>query len=72
MTFSQNKKLSESWIDIANTTLADPTAEIQCPECGFASMEVVDVKTEDGVDRYVKCPECHAVNIITIKNGLGD
>ena len=59
----------EDWIEAAKLLVENPRAQVPCPECGLAFLEVEDEPLADEhTDRWLKCPSCGACNIIYLKN----
>ena len=57
--------LAQRWIDAAIILGNNPDANVLCPECGHANLEVIDAPTGDRLDRYLSCPSCKRYNVMS-------
>ncbi len=61
------KEESEKWVRAGIVLGKDPNAEVRCPECNSAILEVEDIPLGDDsskVERYLSCPACKACNVL--------
>lgn len=59
--------MRRQWISAGSVLAVDPRAQVLCPNCRTAVLEVEDVPAnEDGsiFARYLRCPHCGAVEIL--------
>ena len=58
------------WIEAGRILQSNPTANVQCPECGIGSLIVKDEwinELENRLDRYLICDNCGKWNVITMQ-----
>ena len=61
---------TKKWVEAAKILGRDPSRNVVCPVCGEANLVVADVPTpgnEVEFERYLRCPSCHAVNIMKMR-----
>src|SRR5258706_3821984 len=60
--------MSEDWIEAARVLGKNPSAQLPCPKCGLAFLQVQDVPLpNEHIDRWLKCPKCDAYGKIYMK-----
>jgi transcription elongation factor Elf1 len=56
------------WIEAANILSRDPMAQIACPTCGKAHLNVNDIKAYNGqMERILSCAACGAREFMLMK-----
>ena len=59
---------TEKWIEAGKILAADPDANVVCPRCGAAHLEVQDAPAGPAkIERHLICPSCGAYNAILMK-----
>jgi hypothetical protein len=55
------------WINAAIVLAGNPLAQVRCPVCDAANLEVIEVAWPDKShkDAYMSCPNCGARNVLT-------
>ncbi len=59
--------VEQKWLEAAKVLAVDPIQKVECPSCGAAYLEVVDVEPERVTtvfERHLICRECNASNSI--------
>lgn len=61
---------TQRWIEAGKLLAVDGGAQVSCPECALAVLEVRDTPTSvgpGGVERHLSCPRCGAYNAILLR-----
>lgn len=64
---------TERWINAGKFLADDPHAQVLCPKCEDALLEVQDVRNPrnpDELERILKCPRCGTTNILRLRRPL--
>ncbi|ETW93834.1 MAG: hypothetical protein ETSY1_37520 [Candidatus Entotheonella factor] len=60
----------KAWVEVGQAIAADAKAQVTCPVCAGATLEVWDVPWEvepKRWERHMKCPACGAYNSLRMK-----
>ena len=61
----------EQWVTAAERLVCESADNVECPECGTASLKVRDVEygwgTHRGWERYLICSHCKAYNAVNMR-----
>lgn len=60
----KNNPRVKEWIDAGKILAVDPSASVDCPDCGKAKLEVVDGRSGELLERWMKCPACGSFNTL--------
>lgn len=70
MTAIQSNKRKQ-WVAVAEKLVYSSAANVECPECGQASLKVRDVEygwgEGKGVERYMVCSQCKAYSSVNMR-----
>jgi predicted RNA-binding Zn-ribbon protein involved in translation (DUF1610 family) len=58
----------KKWLEAGKTLAVNPYASVLCPDCGKASLKVLDARSGDLLERWMQCPVCLSKN--TIRNPI--
>jgi len=71
MSAIRGKNLSE-WVEAAQKLVLSSTKNVNCPDCGHASLQVRDVEYgwghNKGLERYLVCSSCGAFNAVNLRH----
>ena len=62
---------SKKWIEIAKVLADDDTVKLNCPECGFSFLSIINVRFGGGnehLERHIHCEKCGAMNSLLMRS----